>query len=204
MALAAIYALLATAYSLIYGLVGRINLAFGDIAVIGGYGAIGGVGAAVAFGFGEPIGRARDRASAVATALAALLERLVGPSVVAPLHERSPARPADPGRDRRRRGRVQECLRLSQGVARALGAAGRSRRRSALAAGGAFVVTVTPMQIAVAALRLRGRASACCCCSARSRFGRKWRAFADDPVAAALFGVDAAAACSPRRSCSRA
>ena len=42
-ALAAIYALLATAYSLIYGLVGRINLAFGEIAVLGAYGAIGGV-----------------------------------------------------------------------------------------------------------------------------------------------------------------
>ncbi len=35
----AIYALLATAYSLIYGLVGRINLAFGDLASLAGYGA---------------------------------------------------------------------------------------------------------------------------------------------------------------------
>jgi branched-chain amino acid transport system permease protein len=40
MAVAAIYALLATAYSLIYGLVGRINLAFGEIAALGAYGAI--------------------------------------------------------------------------------------------------------------------------------------------------------------------
>ena len=54
-ALAAIYALLATAYSLIYGLVGRINLAFGEIAVLGAYGAIGGVAAAVALGVGDPI-----------------------------------------------------------------------------------------------------------------------------------------------------
>ena len=54
-ALAAIYALLATAYSLIYGLVGRINLAFGEIAVLGAYGAIGGVAAAVALGIGDPI-----------------------------------------------------------------------------------------------------------------------------------------------------
>ena len=50
LALAAVYALLATAYSLIYGLVGRINLAFGEIAVLGAYGAIGGVAAAVALG----------------------------------------------------------------------------------------------------------------------------------------------------------
>ena len=37
--LAAIYALLAAAYSLVYGLVGRINLAFGDFAAAGGYAA---------------------------------------------------------------------------------------------------------------------------------------------------------------------
>ena len=35
----AVYALLAAAYSLIYGLVGRINLAFGALAAAGGYGA---------------------------------------------------------------------------------------------------------------------------------------------------------------------
>jgi branched-chain amino acid transport system permease protein len=55
LALAAVYALLATAYSLIYGLVGRINLAFGEIAVLGAYGAIGGVAAAVALGVGDAI-----------------------------------------------------------------------------------------------------------------------------------------------------
>src|SRR3954452_18253101 len=54
-ALAAVYALLATAFSLIYGLVGRINLAFGEIAVLGAYGAIGGVAAAVALGIGDAI-----------------------------------------------------------------------------------------------------------------------------------------------------
>ena len=37
--LAAIYALLAAAYSLVYGLVGRINLAFGEFAAAGGYAA---------------------------------------------------------------------------------------------------------------------------------------------------------------------
>ena len=37
--LASVYALLAAAYSLVYGLVGRINLAFGPLAAAGGYGA---------------------------------------------------------------------------------------------------------------------------------------------------------------------
>ena len=35
----AIYALLAAAYSLVYGLVGRINFAFGELAAVGGYAA---------------------------------------------------------------------------------------------------------------------------------------------------------------------
>jgi len=37
-ALSAVYALLATAYSLVYGITGRINLAFGEIAMLGAYG----------------------------------------------------------------------------------------------------------------------------------------------------------------------
>ena len=37
--LAAIYGLLAAAYSLIYGLIGRINFAFGEMAAAGGYAA---------------------------------------------------------------------------------------------------------------------------------------------------------------------
>ena len=49
----AIYALLAAAYSLVYGLVGRINLAFGELAAVSGYAAflafaIAGRGSAVA------------------------------------------------------------------------------------------------------------------------------------------------------------
>ena len=40
----AVYALLAAAYSLIYGLVGRINFAFGALAAAGGYGAAFGAG----------------------------------------------------------------------------------------------------------------------------------------------------------------
>ena len=39
-----IYALLAAAYALIYGLIGRINLAFGELAMVSGYGAFLGFG----------------------------------------------------------------------------------------------------------------------------------------------------------------
>ncbi len=86
-ALAAVYALLATAYSLIYGLVGRINLAFGEIAVLGAYGAIGGVAAAVALGVGDAIA-GLALAFVLAAAISAGWSLLIGRVVVAPLHAR--------------------------------------------------------------------------------------------------------------------
>src|ERR1043166_1697212 len=98
-ALAGVYALLATAYSLIYGLVGRINLAFGEIAVLGAYGAIGAVAAAVALGFGDPLGGLAV-AFAFAAALAAGWSAVVGRLVVAPLHERHRLRQPAPGAGR--------------------------------------------------------------------------------------------------------
>jgi len=52
-----------------------------------------------------------------------------------------------------------------------------------------FVVTVTPMQIVVALAGLAA-AGAVLLLLWRTSFGRAWRAFADDPGTAALFGVD--------------
>lgn len=185
-ALASIYGLLATAYSLIYGLVGRINLAFGDIAVIGAYAAIGGVAAIVALGFDNPL-------SGLAVALlfaagtAAVWSWFIGAAVVAPLHARF------------RHGQpilvataavavsIQEFLRLFQGV--------RERWLPPffsdplpVARAGSFVVTVTPMQICVAVSALTA-AIGLLAALAWTRVGREWRAFADDPTAASMFGV---------------
>jgi branched-subunit amino acid ABC-type transport system permease component len=186
-ALAAVYALLATAYSLIYGLVGRINLAFGEIAVLGAYGAIGGVAAAVALGIGDAI-TGLALAFVLAAAISAAWSVLVGRMVIAPLHARH------------RLGQpiliataavalsVQEFLRISQG-ARERWTPPTFNHPIPLARAQDFVVTVTPMQIVVASLGL----SAACgviVLLGRTRFGRAWRAFADDPGTAALFGVD--------------
>jgi branched-chain amino acid transport system permease protein len=188
LALAAVYALLATAYSLIYGLVGRINLAFGDMTVVGAYGALGGVAAAVALGFGNPLAGLAI-ALAVAAALAAGWSAVVGRAVVAPLHARH------------RLGQpvlvatvavaitAQEFLRLTQG-ARERWMPPVFNTPIPLAQAGDFVVTVTPMQITVALAALAA-AGGVLWLLARSRFGRSWRAFADDPRTAALFGVDA-------------
>ena len=62
----------------------------------------------------------------------------------------------------------------------------------ALARSGDFVVTVTPMAM-VAELVCLAAALALLLLMRWSRFGRAWRACADDPLSAALFGIDARA-----------
>ena len=184
----AIYALLATAYSLIYGLVGRINLAFGQIAVIGAFGAVAALTLAIVVGIVHPIA-ALAVALACAAGLSALWSAVVGRTVVAPLHARH------------RLGQpilvataavaitLEETLRLFARSARPLDAA-LFNQPIPLAASGPFVVTVTPMQLGAASVALAA-AVAVLVLLGRSRFGRHWRAFADDPGAAALFGVAA-------------
>jgi len=185
--LAAVYALLATAYSLIYGLVGRINLAFGEIAALGAYGAIGGVAAAVALGIGDVI-TGLALAFVLAAAISAGWSMLVGRVVIAPLHARH------------RLGQpiliataavalsVQEFLRISQG-SRERWAPPTFNQPIALARAQDFIVTVTPMQMVVACLGLAA-AGGVLILLGRTPFGRAWRAFADDPGTAALFGID--------------
>lgn len=186
LAAASSYALLATAYSLIYGLIGRINLAFGALAVIGAYAAFLAVNAATNAGL--PSFAATLVAACLAGAgLAALWSAVLGRLIVAPLHRRH------------RFGQpilvatiaaaivIEEGLRLFQG-ARERWLPAVFNEPIALARADAFVVTVTPLHMLVS-----GAALAASCAVllliARSRFGREWRAFADDPGAAALFGV---------------
>ena len=185
--LAAVYTLLATAFSLIYGLVGRINLAFGEIAVLGAYAAIGGVAAAVALGIGDAI-TGLAIAFVVAAAISAAWSVLIGRMVIEPLHRSN------------RLGQpiliataavalsMQEFVRISQG-SRERWAPPTFNQPISLARAQDFIVTVTPMQIVVACLALVA-AGGVLILLGRTRFGRAWRAFADDPGTAALFGVD--------------
>jgi len=189
-ALAASYALLATAYSLIYGLIGRINLAFGDIAVVGALGALAAVAVAAALGLADPIGGIAI-ALTLGAALAALWSWLTGVFIVAPLHARyrlgQPILVATVALSIA----IQEILRLSGG-AHEHWFPSLFNSPLPLARAGGFVVTVTPMQLIIATAAL-GAAAVVLRLMARSRFGREWRAFSDDPAAAALFGV------APRR-----
>ncbi len=186
-ALCAIYALLATAYSLIYGISGRINLAFGEIAMLGSYGAIGAIAVLVALGLDDPLAGIAV-ALAAAAAFSGLWSAVIGHSVIAPLHARhrlgQPILVATVGLALA----LQEFLHLSQGV-RDLWVPSLFKEPIALARAGTFVVTVTPLQIAVVAATLAA-ALALLWLFTRTHFGRSWRAYADDPQTAALLGVD--------------
>jgi branched-chain amino acid transport system permease protein len=186
-ALSAVYALLATAYSLIYGITGRINLAFGEIAMLGAYGAIGGIALLVSFGSDDPLAGVAV-AFAVAAAFSGLWSAAVGRYVIAPLHARhrlgQPILVATIGLAIA----LQELLHISQGV-RDRWVPSLFKAPIALARAGAFVVTVTPLQIAVASCALAA-AAAMLWLFTRTRFGLSWRAYADDPHTAALLGVD--------------
>jgi branched-chain amino acid transport system permease protein len=190
LALSAVYALLATAYSLIYGITGRINLAFGELAMLGAYGAIGAIAVLVGLGLGDPFAGVAV-ALAAAAAFSGLWSVVIGRTVIAPLHARhrlgQPILVATAGLAIS----LQELMHVSQGV-RERWVPPLFKEPIALARAGAFVVTVTPLQIAVVISTLAA-ALAMLWLFTRTRFGLSWRAYADDPHTAALLGVDGTA-----------
>eukprot|EP01037_Dinobryon_pediforme_P002519 gene2519-2558_t len=180
--LIAIYGLLAAAYSLIFGLIGRINLAFGEIAALGGYAALYGVIFAANSG---PVGLI---AAAIALALFAtaihggVLSRLV----FLPL-SRTTGQQALVGTI----GLavfLQEYLRLTQG-AHLRWIKPVSNEPVALLRSDHFITTLTPISMIVVALTLASSIGLIIYMQ-KSRFGRTWRAYSDDPLAAQLFGID--------------
>ena len=179
---AAIYSVLAAAYSLVYGLFGRINLAFGAIAATGGFAAL--IGAALTGGTVSP-----------SSLVAGLLLGLWAAALHGMVAERFVLWPLRGATGQQ--GLVatiglalflEEYLRLLGGN-QAKWIASTLSEPLGLVRAGDFVVTVTPMALVLAAaafvasllvLGLLGFTG----------FGRSWRATADDAGAAALFGVD--------------
>jgi branched-chain amino acid transport system permease protein len=183
--LSAIYALLAAAYSLVYGLIGRINFAFGALAAAGGYAAamtalaLSGMApaplliaafllaAAVAAGWGFasarcvfiPLRRARGQQVLVATVGLALF--------------------------------LEELMRLAQGD-RTSWMTPELNQPFALARSGDFVAVATPMTIVASGVAL-GAGLGLVVIFRWTRMGREWRAYADDPLAAEMLGVSPAA-----------
>jgi branched-subunit amino acid ABC-type transport system permease component len=181
---AAIYALLAAAYALIYGLVGRFVLVFGEFAALGSLAGIVGLGAVAGFG--------------IETALAGVLVALVIGVASAALHGFVLSRAA-PGRQAPQPGQhvliatvgagiaLTEYLRLTQGA--------EMRRLpplfnqpTPLMRAGDFVTAMT----SASALAVLGGLLATLGLLAfmqRSLYGRAWRAVSDDAGMAALCGV---------------
>jgi branched-chain amino acid transport system permease protein len=178
----AIYALLAAAYSLIYGLIGRIHFAFGAIAAAGGYGAAFGA----ALWIGAPPAYVLISAGIVGVVVALGWGVATGIWVMAPLRGASAQQTlvATVGLLIF----LSELLRLTQGatpnwVAPVLNAP------FGLARAGDFVVTTSADALFSAAVALAA-ATALALTMRFSRFGREWRAYADDALAASLLGVN--------------
>ncbi len=181
----AVYALLAPAYALIYGLIGRINLAFGELAVIGGQGALLGAVAGGMLGDGAPLMMLLG-ALLLALAAAATHAEAVGRLVVAPLGRAGgqPLLVATAGLS----AALMEYVRLSQsdGIRWSPPMLGAP---VVVAQSADFAVTVTQGAIMFSALALIAGGLLLMGLRA-SRYGREWRATAEEPVAAALLGID--------------
>jgi branched-chain amino acid transport system permease protein len=182
---ASIYALLAAAYSLIYGLIGRINFAFGEIAAAGGYAA---AIAALAM-LGWPPAPLLTAAFVLAAAVASAWGFGAARVVFIPL--------------RQARGQqvlvatvglaifLRELLRLAQGD-RSSWMSPQLNQPFALARSGDFVAVATPITFLVSAVTLAAGLGLVVIFR-YSRLGRELRAYADDPLAAEMMGISPAA-----------
>jgi branched-chain amino acid transport system permease protein len=176
--------LIAVAYALVYGLVGRINFTFGDFAAIGGFATISGITFTAAAGAGS-FALGFVFAAFLAIGVAMLCGRFVEHFVFSPLAFR----------------RGQSILIATVGVSIILQEAMRltepSQMRWAppvlnmtvpLVRGGAFIAQITPMQALIGALA-PVIALAIVQSMRRTDFGRRWRAISDDALMANLMGI---------------
>ncbi|WP_428030073.1 branched-chain amino acid ABC transporter permease [Ancylobacter sp.] len=180
-----VYGLVAIGFALVHGLYGRINLAFGEVAVGGGITMLVAVGLAGAVGRIGPAGLAAALVAGMAGA--ALLSWVIGRTVIQPIvaRARSP----------------QPVLIATLAVAIVLAEMFRLtspfrenwlpallNRPIYIAGQDGFVATATPAQFLAAGLTLCG-ISLILGLVRFTGYGRKWRAHADDPQMAALLGV---------------
>lgn len=182
----AIYALLSVAYALIFGLSGRINLAFGELAAVGSAATIAGAAIVLAAGASSPLlGLAAGLAAAL---FAGAIHCAVGGYFTIARVKAASTQPsliATVGLSLF----LMEYLRIVQSPVTVWLPPIWSTAWP-LARSGDFLVSLTPITVissgiglcaAIALLRLMRSTS----------FGRSWRAYADDAKAASLFGVNA-------------
>lgn len=181
---AALYGLIAMAYALVYGLTNRINFAFGEMATLGAFAALTGVGLAAIAG-GGGMGIAIGLAVVLAAAVAASAGAIIGGGVFHPLLLRGTQAllVATLGLAVA----IQEFLARVQGVQERWLPAILTSRTTLTA--GPFDVVVTTMQVCVVA-GAAAVAGGVLVFMHRSRFGRAWKAVADDAGMAELVGID--------------
>lgn len=180
----ALYALLALAYSLVYGLTNRINLAFGEIATIGAYGALIGIYMVMMFGatsiaLGVPI------ALVLAAALAGGNGAVIGRLAFLPLLGRSTRAMLV--------ATIGLAVAIEEFIARTQGVEERWLQPILadphVIASGPFEVVVTTMQLVVTGTAA-SVALILLVVLRFSGFGRAWRAVSDDRLMARMIGID--------------
>ena len=181
----AIYALLAAAYALIFGLVGRINLAFGELAAVGAAATVAGASITLAFGVTAPL--AGLGAGLCGAIFAGALHSIVGGHfTIARIRSASPQPSliATVGLSLF----LMEYLRLAQSPVTVWLPPIWSEAWPLMRAGD-FLVSLTPVSLVTAGIGL-GAGLGLLLVMHGTGFGRAWRAYADDSGAASLFGVN--------------
>lgn len=180
-----ILSLLALATALIYGLIGRINLAFGEFAAMGGMVMTIAVTLLVAF-LGNAVGLIEALALLAVLAITALWGHVTGRHILAPLSLKGgqPLLVAGVGL----MVAIQEGLRLAQSA--------RNAWLPPVGSGGVILATADHFELVVSprfvSLAVTGALMILFVLvyMRRSRFGMAWRAVADDAEAARLMGLD--------------
>jgi branched-chain amino acid transport system permease protein len=183
--LGSLYGLLAIGYTLVYGIIGRINLAFGEIAIIGAYTTFVAVTALALLGFG-PLPLALLAVLALVAAIGATYGLATERLVFRPLREVPSQAPliATLGLAIF----LQEALRLLQGADdRWVQPVFSAAHHLSAAPGFALTVNTSQLMVIAVALVLYG---ALWLLMSRTGFGRAVRACADDVAMAALCGVN--------------
>lgn len=181
----AIYALLATAYALVFGLVGRINLAFGELAAVGSAATVAGAALMLVTEGTSPLaGLGLGLLAALATG--ALYSAVGGHFTITRIAGGSPQPSliATVGLSLA----LMEYLRVVQSPVTVWLPPVFSETLP-LVRSGDFVVNLTPISLITAGTALAAGLGLLRLMRATA-YGRAWRAYADDARAAELFGVD--------------
>jgi branched-chain amino acid transport system permease protein len=181
----AIYALLSVAFALVFGLSGRINLAFGELAAIGSAATIAGASVVLGFGASAPVlGLAAGLAAALFAG--AIHSAVGGYFTIGRIVSASPQPSliATVGFSLF----LMEYLRLVQSPVTVWLPPIWSEAWPLARADG-FIVSLTPITVITAGIGLFAALGLLWLVQA-TRFGRAWRAYADDAHAAALMGVN--------------